>query len=42
MNELSGETRFRRAVEFTTEWLAMAFMSVMAVISTLRLLGILS
>jgi len=42
MGELSGETRFRRAVEFAAEWLVMIFVSVMAVVSTLRVLGIVS
>lgn len=42
MTELSGKTRFRRAVELTAECLAMAFVSVMIVVSTLRVLGILS
>lgn len=42
MNELSGTTRRRRAGEFTAEWLAMAFVTVMTIVSTLRLLGILS
>jgi len=42
MNQLSGQTRLRRTVEFTAEWLAMAFVSVMTIVSTLRVLGILS
>jgi len=42
MNKLFGETPFRRAIELATEWLAMAFVSVMTLVSTLRLLGILS
>jgi len=42
MGELSGETRFGRAVECAAEWLVMVLVSVMAVVSTLRVLGIVS
>jgi len=42
MNGSSGETRLRRTAEWATELLAMALVSVMVVVSTLRVLGILS
>lgn len=42
MSELSGETRFRRTVEVTAELLTTALVSVMALVSTLRLFGIVS
>lgn len=36
------ETRFHRTAGWMAEWLAAGFVSAMAIISTLRLLGILS
>jgi len=42
MNGSSSETRFRRTAEWAAELLAMALVSAMIVVSTLRLLGILS
>jgi len=42
MYEFSGGTLIRRALKFTAEWLVVAFVSVMAIVSTLRVLGILS
>jgi hypothetical protein len=42
MNGPSSETWFRRTVEWTVDWLAMALVSVMVVVSALRLFGILS
>jgi len=38
----AGKTRLRRIVESVTECVAMAFVALMTVVSTLRLLGILS
>jgi hypothetical protein len=42
MNGSSGETQFRCTVEWAAECLAMALVSLMVVVSTLRLFGILS
>jgi hypothetical protein len=42
MSELSSETRARQAVELTAEWLVMGLVSVMVLVSTLRLFGIVS
>jgi hypothetical protein len=42
MSNSSDETQFRRTVEWAAEWLAMALVSLMIVVSTLRLFGILS
>jgi len=42
MSNSSGETQFRAKVEWAAEWLAMALVSLMVVVSTLRLFGILS
>jgi hypothetical protein len=42
MAKIPGETQFRSVVERAAEWLVVAFASLMALVSTLRLLGILS
>jgi hypothetical protein len=42
MSELSSETRVGQAVELTAEWLVMGLVSVMVLVSTLRLFGIVS
>jgi hypothetical protein len=42
MSELSSETGVRHAVELTAEWLVMGLVSVMVLVSTLRLFGIVS
>lgn len=42
MNGTGCETRFRRSMGWLAELLATAFVTVMALVSTLRLLGILS
>jgi hypothetical protein len=42
MDGFPRETQFRRTAEWLAESLAMAFVSVMVVVSTLRLLGIVS
>jgi hypothetical protein len=42
MNNLPHESRFQRTIEWVTEVLAMAFLSLMALVSTLRLFGIVS
>lgn len=40
MSKFLGETRLRRGIQRATEWLVVAFASLMALLSTLRLLGI--
>jgi hypothetical protein len=42
MSVVPGETRFQRSIEWLAELLAMAFVSAMVLVSTLRLFGILS
>ena len=41
MAEVPGATWFRRTAEAATEYVALGFVTLMMVISTLRLLGIL-
>lgn len=38
----NSETKLRNALELMAEWLAMGLVSVMVVVSTLRLFGIVS
>jgi hypothetical protein len=42
MSNSGCETKLRNTVELMAEWLAMALVTAMAVVSTLRLLGIVS
>jgi hypothetical protein len=42
MNNLPHESRFQRTIGWITETLAMVFLSLMALVSTLRLFGIVS
>ena len=42
MGELSGETRIQRTVGAVADYVVMVFVILMTVVSTLRLLGIVS